>query len=155
MKMNNMGLWVLVFTNVVISACTQKSKIHETVLYSIEYPGNWKITEEKGVVTFTPRGSFGKIVLNSYASINFPPPLTKNFIVDMHNLPVTQDQIFAKEVGDHFEFDFEYSANNNFIISKGMRKDTDLFLLHSHCKSEHWPKAKDEFKALLNSFQFK
>jgi hypothetical protein len=149
------SLLVLGVNLLLISACSPQSKHYETELYSLEYPGSWKMTDEKGLITFTPNEEIGIIKLKKYSQINFPPPFTKNFMVEMHKLPVTQDQINAKEVGDHFEFYFDYAENNKHIISKGMRKNSDLFLLHSTCDSKKWPALKNEFLGILESFQFK
>jgi hypothetical protein len=155
MKTNVCGFLILFSMLLLISACAPQYNKYESDLYTMEYPVSWKMTDEKGVVTFAPNGDFGKIELKSYGNLNFPPPLVKNFMVEMHKLPITQDQINAKEVNGHFEYYFDYAADNKHIISKGMRINDDLFLLHSTCESEDWPKIKDEFLAILSSFTFK
>lgn len=155
MKTSYIGFAGILIIALNFASCAPEIKIWETDLYSLKYPDNWTLTNDKGIITLHPKADYGSIILRSYSQVNFPPPLTKNFIVEMHKLPVTQDQINAKEEGDHYEFYFEYAEEDIHKISKGMRKNTDLFLLKSECNSENWGKARPEIMAILNSFTFK
>lgn len=154
-------LAVVVFSlGLTIQACSQgnpQMKIFQNPQYLVQYPADWAVTSEKGIVNIYPKNQDGAITISFFSDITFPLDETKSSIIEMNELSDSPESVKMTKLADVVEFthNFVDAKANRHWFTKVLRKGSDLYLITINCRNEVWEKQKGSLFSVVDTFQIK
>ena len=133
--------------------CDQKLTTYNHENFKITYPRKWMEAHENGIFSFYPKGNKVAVTISYRADIDFPLDKTKDFIIEMHELNQSPEEVAMKIDGEVAEFYFEHIDENVKWVTKILRKNDWFCLLTFNCNMDEWNPNANLYAAIIKSFK--
>jgi hypothetical protein len=121
--------------------------------FSLKYPIDWQVTNEKGIINFFPNENYGAVTLSERSGITFPMAKTRECLLDMHQVKDHPENVKMTSNGNVFEFRYEHVEKEIRWITKIVRRNYDFYHFTINCKTDKWERSKTAFIDTLESFK--
>ena len=145
--------FILLVSTHSLFAQNENVKTYRGNKFTIQYPDNWQISNEKGIVNFFPQDNYGAVTISVHSGINFSLAKTKSFIIEMNGSKENPNRVKMTKQASVTVFDYEYEAKGIKWVTRVFRKNNDLFLVTINCDDIYWDANKDAFLKVLHSFK--
>lgn len=151
-------IWISLIWLLATSFSFLKPQVLETSNFKMDYPENWKVTNDDGIFNVFPDNEIGAITISGYENLNLPDADVKKFILELNSANQPETAVKSKKVGGATEYyyDFEDQQSKITVMTKLIKKNNLVYIITLNCKTKYWNgQYRSQFLETYNSFKLK